>query len=156
MKLKLLLGFFLIIILSLSAYTIGIFYTHYKASLKTDDIIPKPHTQKNVGSLSDSDNSWLEDSLKNSKSYIYPATEIKIRMDFRSPNDKSVPTKLVIDNLDDYKFFCLGEVLKEQKLEFAYYQSKNSTNIVVFLPSDKRRNQIMEDLKYFKIPYQLQ
>lgn len=156
MKLKLLLGFCLIIILSLSVYMIGVFYIHYKASIKTDDAIPKTHIQKDVGSLSDSDNSWLEDSLKNSKSYIYPATEIKIHMDFRSPNDKSIPTKLVIDNLDDYKFFCLGEVLKEQKLEFAYYQSKNSTNIVVFLPSDKRRNQIMEDLKYFKIPYQLQ
>lgn len=156
MKLKLLLGFCLIIILSLSVYMIGVFYIHYKASIKTDDTIPKTHIQKDVGSLSDSDNSWLEDSLKNSKSYIYPATEIKIHMDFRSPNDKSIPTKLVIDNLDDYKFFCLGEVLKEQKLEFAYYQSKNSTNIVVFLPSDKRRNQIMEDLKYFKIPYQLQ
>lgn len=135
---------------------IGVFYTHYKASIKTDDTVPKTHIQKNVGSLSDSDNSWLEESLKNSKSYTYPATEIKIRMDFRSPDDKSIPTKLVIDNLDDYKFFCLGEVLKEQKLEFAYYQSKNSTNIVVFLPSDKRRNQIMKDLKYFKIPYQLQ
>lgn len=156
MKLKLLLGFCLIIILSLSVYMIGVFYIHYKASIKTDDTIPKTHIQKDVGSLSDSDNSWLEDSLKNSKSYIYPATEIKIHMDFRSPNDKSIPTKLVINNLDDYKFFCLGEVLKEQKLEFAYYQSKNSTNIVVFLPSDKRRNQIMEDLKYFKIPYQLQ
>lgn len=156
MKLKLLLGFFLVIILSLSVYLIEVFYTHYKANMKIDDTIPKPRTQQNVGSLSDSDNSWLEDSLKNSKSYIYPATEMKIHMDFRSPNDKSIPTKLVIDNLDDYKFFCLGEVLREQKLEFAYYQSKNSTNIVVFLPSDKRRNQIIQDLKYFKIPYQLQ
>lgn len=155
MKLKLLLGFFLIIILSLSVYLIGLFYTHYKANNKIDYTIPKD-TRETPPPLSEHQDSWLEDSLKNSKSYIYPATEIKIHMDFRSPDEKSAHTKLVIDNLDEYKFFCLGEVLKEQKLEFAYYQSKNSTNIVVFLPSDKRREQIMEDLKYFKIPYHLQ
>ncbi|WP_219349822.1 hypothetical protein [Helicobacter sp. 13S00482-2] len=133
-----------------------LFYTHHKVSIKIDYPSSNIHVPNQNETLIEHDKSWLKDSLKNFKPYTYPATEIKIHMDFKSPDDKSIPTKLVIDNLDEYKFFCLNEILKEKKLEFAYYQAKNSTNIVIFLPSDKRRNQIMQDLKYYEIQYKLQ
>ncbi|MDO7252678.1 hypothetical protein [Helicobacter cappadocius] len=156
MNIKILLGFFLIVIFALSIYLIGLFYTHYKTNIKIEYPTSNISIPDKNKSLSDQDDSWLKDSLKNSKSYAYPATEIKISMDFKSPDDKSIPTKLIVDNLDEYKFFCLNEVLKEEKIEFAYYQAKNSTNIVIFLPSDKRRDKIMEDLKYYEIQYKLQ
>ncbi|PAF44458.1 hypothetical protein [Helicobacter sp. 11S02596-1] len=115
--------------------------------------------------------SWLQTLLKKPQDYSYPATEVKIGVDFRAPNEKVAPTKLVVKHLDDYKFFCLNEVLKQEKIEFAYYQSQAQSpighskksaqlgkfaDVIIYLPDNPKRNQIIEDLKHYEIQYEVQ
>ncbi|PAF52618.1 hypothetical protein [Helicobacter sp. 13S00477-4] len=100
--------------------------------------------------------SWLPNFAQKPLPYSYPATEIKIGVEFKNSNEKNSATKIIINQLDDYKFSCLNEVFKEEKVEFAYYQSKDSINMIVFLPSNRKKEQILQDLRYYEIQYKLQ
>ncbi|PAF42563.1 hypothetical protein [Helicobacter sp. 11S03491-1] len=151
-KAKLLLGILLIAIFALLFYILFLYYRSLPKNTyqiaRTTHIPQKQNIKK--------DHSWLESLLKKPQSYSYPATEIKIGVHFKSPNEKANLTRLIVNHLDDYKFFCLNEVLKEENIDFAYYQSNDSINIVIFLPNDSRKKQIMQDLKYYEIQYKVQ
>ncbi|PAF47000.1 hypothetical protein BKH41_08205 [Helicobacter sp. 12S02232-10] len=152
MKAKLLFGFLLIVIFALSVYILFFYYT----SIPKDTFNINHNESAVEKNKIQGETLWLQSLLTKSQNYSYPATEIKIGVNFRSPNEKINPTKLVIQHLDNYKFFCLNEVLKQEKIEFAYYQTGNSIDIVIFLPNDSRKKQIIEDLKHYEIQYKAQ
>ncbi|PAF47362.1 hypothetical protein BKH46_04585 [Helicobacter sp. 12S02634-8] len=152
MKAKILLGFLLVVIFALSAYILFIYSRHIpKNTISIEHIRPEV-ARKEV----QHETMWLQTLQKQSQNYSYPATELKIGLKFKDPHDKTTSNRLIIDHLDDYKFFCLNEVLKQEHIEFAYSQTKNATQIIIFLPEGARKNQILEDLKYYEIQYKLQ
>lgn len=151
MKVKIFLGLVLVVIFALTTYT---FLVYYYSTPEDVRVIHQPLSfqKKSV----EKEDSWLSSLLKSPKSYAYPATEIKVNVNFKSLGEKSDSTQLVVKDLDDYKFFCLNEVLKEEKIEYAYEQAGDLVNIVIYLPKGSRKKQIIQELKHYEIQYTVQ
>lgn len=152
MKVKIFLGLVLVVIFALTTYT---FLVYYYSTSEDVQVIHQPLSfqKKSV----EKEDSWLSSLLKSPKSYAYPATEMKVNVNFKSLEEKSDSTELVVKNLDDYKFFCLNEVLKEKEIEYAYEQAGNLVNIIIYLPNKgSRKEQIIQELKYYEIQYTIQ
>ncbi|BDQ27646.1 hypothetical protein HHE02_13690 [Helicobacter heilmannii] len=82
--------------------------------------------------------------------FIYPAFERKMGIEFL----ESTPVrKVLVKNLDNYKLFCLQEILKTKHIDFALDRKKSRATLIIYLPNATTR--FLEDLKYYEIPYQL-
>ncbi|BCZ17611.1 hypothetical protein NHP190003_08930 [Helicobacter sp. NHP19-003] len=82
--------------------------------------------------------------------FLYPSLEKKVGIEFL----ENTPTrKILVKNLDNYKLFCLQEILKTERIDFAMDRKKTGTTLIIYLPN--ATEQFLEDLKYYQIPYQL-
>lgn len=89
--------------------------------------------------------------------YTYPATELSARFDFANKNStQSFPSTISIDNLDEYKFACVKQVLRQNNIESAYYKSGNVLKLVVFLSDKTMYERLIADLKYYRLSYAVQ
>lgn len=151
MKANFFLGLLLVAFFALTTY---VFLAYYYSAPKDIQVEHQPilSQKKSI----EKEESWLFSLLKSPKNYTYPATEIKVNVDFKSLTERSESTKLVIKDLDDYKFFCLNEVLKEEDVEYAYEQVGNLANIIIYLPEGSKRKQIIQDLSHYEIEYTAQ
>lgn len=148
MKAKFFLGLLLVIFFALTTYVFLAYYYSAPKNIQVEHQLVLSQ-KKSI----EKEESWLFSLLKSQKNYTYPATEIKVNVDFKSLAERSESTKLVIKDLDDYKFFCLNEVLKEENVEYAYEQAGNLANIIIYLPEGLKRKQIIQDLRHYEIEY---
>lgn len=152
MKLKIIVGI-LVVLISFSFY---ILFTYYKHLPKKDYQVEHHNIESKKNNV-EQEKSWLDFLLKKPSSYSYPATEMKLIVDFKKHGEASENPILIVNNLDDYKFFCLDEVLKQKKIEFAYSKTNDSLNMIIYLPKDtKIQHSLMNELKYYEIKYKLQ
>lgn len=103
--------------------------------------------------------SWLTFlSDQEESSYTYPATELSVRFDFANKDNlkQSFPSAISIDNLDEYKFACVKQVLRQNDIESAYYKSGNVLKLVVFLSDEAMYEKLIADLKYYRLSYAVQ
>lgn len=103
--------------------------------------------------------SWLTFlSEQEETPYTYPATELSVKFDFADKNHskQSFPSAISIDNLDEYKFACVKQVLRQNNIESAYYKSGNVLKLVVFLSDEAMHDKLIADLKYYRLSYVVQ
>ncbi|WP_162982266.1 MULTISPECIES: hypothetical protein [Helicobacter] len=86
------------------------------------------------------------------KDFDYPILERQITLEFREHKQAQ---KLFVRNLDSYKFFCLHEILKEKRIDFATDKKGRTTTLIIYLPNSPLRQAFLDDLRYYQIPYQL-
>ena len=120
-------------------------------SLKIEKKIP-PKIEEVVAR----DVDWSEklEKVANS-SYAYPATEMQIRFDFNG-GKSSKASRIIIENLDEYKFFCLNQILTQKDIEYAYSKVGSSVKLILFAESGTLRENLMQDLKRYEIDYRIQ
>lgn len=102
--------------------------------------------------------SWLN-SLADSDElpYAYPATELNVRFDFADKDSKrGMPSSISINDLDEYKFACVKQVLRQNHIEAAYYKSGDSLRLMVFLTDEAMYEKLLSDLKYYRLNYSVQ
>ena len=58
-----------------------------------------------------------------------------------------------IKDLDEYKYFCGAQVLKQNKLESTYYKSGDVLRLMVFIDNDVVLQNFLNDLQYYRIQY---
>lgn len=99
-------------------------------------------------------NSFSED---NELPYAYPATELSVRFDFLDKDSKqSIPSAISISDLDEYKFACVKQVLRQNNIESAYYKSGNTLKLVVLLTDEAMYKRLLADLQYYRLNYSVQ
>lgn len=112
---------------------------------------PNPKTPK------PSNDNWLDNVKNFNKSYLYPAREFDVFIDFVDPDIKTIPQKLFIGSVDNYLFYCLNELFKARDIDFAYSKNSNSIDLIVYLPKEYTKAQgLIKELKYYEIPYVFQ
>lgn len=83
--------------------------------------------------------------------YRYPVPEMFLALDF-SP--KRYTDILQISNLDEYKFFCLKEILKSNNIKFTYKIVRQKATLEIALDS-ANREKLFSDLARYNIHYNL-
>ncbi|TLD96971.1 hypothetical protein LS71_005115 [Helicobacter jaachi] len=104
------------------------------------------------------DENWLSSlSSADELPYAYPATELSVRFDFANKDSKkAMPSAISIDELDEYKFACVKQVLAQNNIESAYYKSGNTLKLMVFLSDEAMYEKLLADLKYYRLNYSVQ
>jgi len=99
---------------------------------------------------------WLKKLAKKRKpDFSYAVTELEIELPLLQQSSvKKKPKPFVIRNMDEYKMFCLRQVLETEGCRFVLYRKKNS-GILILHSEDKRKLQkIMGQLREFEISMQ--
>lgn len=88
----------------------------------------------------------------NQSKYSYPVSEMSLNVDF---NKKDTGEIIRVDNLDEYKFFCLNEILKNESIHFTYLRQKDKASIIIDLDKkdNKKKDRIVKEFKEYSIDY---
>ncbi|MFP6003669.1 hypothetical protein ACLF8N_06270 [Helicobacter pylori] len=95
-------------------------------------------------------NNALSQNLDAQESINYPVIEHYFEIPFEEK--KREYSKLIIKDLKDYQWWCLKEILKKERIDYAYDNTKNQPNLIIYLDKNKKER-FLADLDYYKIRY---
>ncbi|GAA9569996.1 hypothetical protein UBN66_07460 [Helicobacter pylori] len=95
-------------------------------------------------------NNALSQNLDAQESINYPVVEHHFEIPFEEK--KREYSKLIIKDLKGYQFLCLKEILKKEQIDYAYDNTKNQPNLIIYLDRNKKER-FLADLDYYKIRY---
>ncbi|GHQ18519.1 hypothetical protein VN0283_11360 [Helicobacter pylori] len=102
-----------------------------------------PHNQEDR-------NNALSQNLDAQEVINYPVIEHHFEIPFEEK--KREYSKLIIKDLKGYQFLCLKEILKKEQIDYAYDNTKNQANLIIYLDKNKKER-FLADLDYYKIRY---
>ncbi len=148
---------------------IGVVTFSYLKLSHFEDSIASAYNQNNL-SLSDgsgginnlnTQKSFNNDSWTSSLSqgdqgnYMYPALELDISFDIDSLEKRQKQFRVIVEELDSYKFFCLNQVLTSNGMNYAFYRNGKGIQLMVSAKSEEYLNAVLEQLKHYEIKYQV-
>ncbi|GAA6782910.1 hypothetical protein AOH119_12180 [Helicobacter pylori] len=95
-------------------------------------------------------NNTLSQNLDVQEVINYPVIEHHFEISFEEK--KREYSKLIIKDLKDYQWWCLKEILKKEQIDYAYDNTKNQPNLIIYLDKNKKER-FLADLDYYKIRY---
>ncbi|WP_181230048.1 hypothetical protein [Helicobacter pylori] len=95
-------------------------------------------------------NNALSQNLDAQEVINYPVIEHHFEIPFEEK--KREYSKLIIKDLKGYQFLCLKEILKKEQIDYAYDNTKNQPNLIIYLDENKKER-LLADLDYYKIRY---
>ncbi|GAA6977079.1 hypothetical protein ID0082_08920 [Helicobacter pylori] len=95
-------------------------------------------------------NNALSQNLDVQEVINYPVIEHHFEIPFEEK--KREYSKLIIKDLKGYQFLCLKEILKKEQIDYAYDNTKNQPNFIIYLDKNKKER-FLADLDYYKIRY---
>ncbi|BAO97054.1 hypothetical protein [Helicobacter pylori] len=95
-------------------------------------------------------NNALSQNLDAQESINYPVVEHYFEIPFEEK--KREYSKLIIKDLKGYQWWCLKEILKKEQIDYAYDNTKNQPNLIIYLDENKKER-LLADLDYYKIRY---
>ncbi|GAA7400453.1 hypothetical protein BD0140_09430 [Helicobacter pylori] len=95
-------------------------------------------------------NNTLSQNLDAQEVINYPVIEHHFEIPFEEK--KREYSKLIIKDLKGYQFLCLKEILKKEQIDYAYDNTKNQPNLIIYLDKNKKER-FLADLDYYKIRY---
>ncbi|GAA8559114.1 hypothetical protein oki1432_12070 [Helicobacter pylori] len=95
-------------------------------------------------------NNALSQNLDAQESINYPVIEHHFEIPFEEK--KREYSKLIIKDLKNYQWWCLKEILKKEQIDYAYDNTKNQPNLIIYLDKNKKER-LLADLDYYKIRY---
>ncbi|GAA8156838.1 hypothetical protein HpBT123_09570 [Helicobacter pylori] len=102
-----------------------------------------PHNQEDR-------NNALSQNLDAQEVINYPVIEHHFEIPFEEK--KREYSKLIIKDLKGYQWWCLKEILKKEQIDYAYDNTKNQPNLIIYLDENKKER-FLADLDYYKIRY---
>ncbi|GAA9653875.1 hypothetical protein VN0268_11270 [Helicobacter pylori] len=102
-----------------------------------------PHNQEDR-------NNALSQNLDTQEVINYPVIEHHFEIPFEEK--KREYSKLIIKDLKGYQWWCLKEILKKEQIDYAYDNTKNQPNLIIYLDENKKER-FLADLDYYKIRY---
>ncbi len=107
------------------------------------------HNEKAPHNEEDRNNALSQD-LDAQEVINYPVIEHHFEIPFEEK--KREYSKLIIKDLKGYQWWCLKEILKEEQIDYAYDNTKNQPNLIIYLDKNKKER-FLADLDYYKIRY---
>ncbi|GAA7103422.1 hypothetical protein HpBGD16_11190 [Helicobacter pylori] len=95
-------------------------------------------------------NNALSQNLDAQEVINYPVIEHHFEIPFEEK--KREYSKLIIKDLKGYQFLCLKEILEKEQIDYAYDNTKNQPNLIIYLDKNKKER-FLADLDYYKIRY---
>ncbi|MGL2721636.1 hypothetical protein ACQJ7G_05060 [Helicobacter pylori] len=95
-------------------------------------------------------NNALSQNLDAQEIINYPVIEHHFEIPFEEK--KREYSKLIIKDLKGYQFLCLKEILEKEQIDYAYDNTKNQPNLIIYLDKNKKER-FLADLDYYKIRY---
>ncbi|WP_231246040.1 hypothetical protein [Helicobacter pylori] len=95
-------------------------------------------------------NNTLSQNLDVQEVINYPVIEHHFEIPFEEK--KREYSKLIIKDLKGYQWWCLKEILKKEQIDYAYDNTKNQPNLIIYLDKNKKER-FLADLDYYKIRY---
>ncbi|MEJ8599931.1 hypothetical protein MMN18_04380 [Helicobacter pylori] len=107
------------------------------------------HNEKAPHNEEDRNNAFSQ-NLDAQENINYPVIEHHFEIPFEEK--KREYSKLIIKDLKGYQFLCLKEILKKEQIDYAYDNTKNQPNLIIYLDKNKKER-FLADLDYYKIRY---
>ncbi|GAA8928674.1 hypothetical protein SLK231_07460 [Helicobacter pylori] len=107
------------------------------------------HNEKAPHNEGDRNNAFSQ-NLDAQEVINYPVIEHHFEIPFEEK--KREYSKLIIKDLKGYQFLCLKEILKKEQIDYAYDNTKNQPNLIIYLDKNKKER-FLADLDYYKIRY---
>ncbi|WRB99917.1 hypothetical protein KVD97_05105 [Helicobacter pylori] len=107
------------------------------------------HDEKAPNNQEDRNNAFSQ-NLDAQEVINYPVIEHHFEIPFEEK--KREYSKLIIKDLKGYQFLCLKEILKKEQIDYAYDNTKNQPNLIIYLDENKKER-FLADLDYYKIRY---
>ncbi|MEJ8616971.1 hypothetical protein [Helicobacter pylori] len=107
------------------------------------------HNEKAPHNEEDRNNAFSQ-NLDAQEVINYPVIEHHFEIPFEEK--KREYSKLIIKDLKGYQFLCLKEILKKEQIDYAYDNTKNQPNLIIYLDENKKER-FLADLDYYKIRY---
>ncbi|WP_181329421.1 hypothetical protein [Helicobacter pylori] len=107
------------------------------------------HNEKASHNEEDRNNAFSQ-NLDAQEIINYPVIEHHFEIPFEEK--KREYSKLIIKDLKGYQFLCLKEILKKEQIDYAYDNTKNQPNLIIYLDKNKKER-FLADLDYYKIRY---
>lgn len=102
-------------------------------------------------------NDWIYKLKKSTpKEYAYPISEIEINLQEKKPGLDERFYKVVIDELDGYKFFCVNQVLSRNNINYSFYKEQGLVRLVVASPDFRSLKKVMDAVKEYGIEYKIE
>ncbi|GAA8483448.1 hypothetical protein HpNP86_12480 [Helicobacter pylori] len=107
------------------------------------------HNEKAPHNEEDRNNAFSQ-NLDAQEIINYPVIEHHFEIPFEEK--KREYSKLIIKDLKGYQFLCLKEILEKEQIDYAYDNTKNQPNLIIYLDENKKER-FLADLDYYKIRY---
>ncbi|OKA01056.1 hypothetical protein [Helicobacter pylori] len=107
------------------------------------------HNEKAPHNEEDRNNAFSQ-NLDAQEIINYPVIEHHFEIPFEEK--KREYSKLIIKDLKGYQFLCLKEILEKEQIDYAYDNTKNQPNLIIYLDKNKKER-FLADLDYYKIRY---
>ncbi|GHS26221.1 hypothetical protein VN1154_12450 [Helicobacter pylori] len=107
------------------------------------------HNEKAPHNEEDRNNAFSQ-NLDAQEVINYPVIEHHFEIPFEEK--KREYSKLIIKDLKGYQWWCLKEILKKEQIDYAYDNTKNQPNLIIYLDKNKKER-FLADLDYYKIRY---
>ncbi len=118
-------------------------------NLEEDSLNEVSHNEKAPHNQEDRNNT-LSQNLDTQEVINYPVIEHHFEIPFEEK--KREYSKLIIKDLKGYQWWCLKEILKKEQIDYAYDNTKNQPNLIIYLDKNKKER-FLADLDYYKIRY---
>ncbi|QQX46955.1 hypothetical protein [Helicobacter pylori] len=118
-------------------------------NLEENSLNGTSHNEKAPHNQEDRNNAIFQD-LDAQEVINYPVIEHHFEIPFEEK--KREYSKLIIKDLKGYQWWCLKEILKKEQIDYAYDNTKNQPNLIIYLDKNKKER-FLADLDYYKIRY---
>lgn len=131
---------------------LGAWFLFSSFSQNPVEVLATPEQEKiPEGAKSDTQEEWFHIMADGkSETFQYPVSEMGLV--YESDPDLR-PMRVFVDDLNEYRFYCINQLLLESKIEYAYYKTNSIIRLVIFLNDPNTQKKILQDFDYYKIQY---
>jgi hypothetical protein len=95
---------------------------------------------------------WLEDlAEKRRPSYAYAVSEMEIDLPLKRKPEPHTAYRLILKHLDNYKMFCIRQLLEQNGIDYAIYREKENGILTVHNLSKEGLDRIVKMVKKYDI-----
>ncbi len=95
---------------------------------------------------------WLQELANKKKpTYSYAVSEMEISLPLKKASESKIAFKMVLDNLDDYKMFCIKQLLERKGVDYSVYRKDGRALLIVHDIDKKREKEILQLVKEYDV-----
>ncbi len=100
---------------------------------------------------------WLQDlAAKKKPSYSYAVSEMEIDLPLRKKPEPKTAYRLVLNNLDNYKMFCVRQLLEQNGIEYAFFRKRSNGVLVIRDLKKKDLHRIIGLVKKYDVDVEIE